>query len=273
MNRGQSLVSADELHAELDHVVLLDCRFDLMDKGAGARAYAAGHIPGAQYLHLEQDLSGPVGVHGGRHPLPDPAVFAHRLAGLGIDHQTPVVAYDDNRFMPAARLWWMLRALGYRNVRLLDGGIAAWTASGGVLDTRTPKPRPVSAPPVGEYQGRLSIDGVRRAITAGALLVDCRDEVRYQGLEEPIDPVAGHIPGAVNLPWQGATDVRGLALDESSQKRRLASLEDERRLVVYCGSGVSACVNLFALHLLGRDDVQLYAGSWSDWCSYMEAPG
>jgi thiosulfate/3-mercaptopyruvate sulfurtransferase len=265
MGRGQSLICADELQAELGKAVLLDCRFDLMDKDAGARGHAAGHIPGAHYLHLERDLSGPVGPHGGRHPLPDPAVFARRLANLGIDRQTPVVAYDDNGFMPAARLWWMLRALDYPAVRLLDGGIAAWTAAGGALETDTPR-----APPVGDYRGRLSIDGVRQAITAGALLVDCRDEARYQGLEEPIDPVAGHIPGAVNLPWQGATDATGFALDEAFQEQRLAPLNGDRQIVLYCGSGVSACVNLFALHLLGRDDAALYAGSWSDWCSWME---
>ena len=211
-----------------------------------------------------------MGKHGGRHPLPDPGVFAQRLADLGIDRQTPVVAYDDSGFMPAARLWWMLRALGYRHVRLLDGGIAAWTAGGGALESDVPRARPVSAPPVGDYQGRLTIDGVRRAITAGALLVDSRDAARYQGLEEPIDPVAGHIPGAVNLPWRDATDDRGLALGESCQRQRIALLEDDRQLVFYCGSGVSACVNLFALHLLGRDDALLYAGSWSDWCSYLE---
>jgi thiosulfate/3-mercaptopyruvate sulfurtransferase len=163
----------------------------------------------------------------------------------------------------------MLRALSYQQVRLLDGGIGAWVASGGKLDTDTPRPQPVAPPLVGDYGRQRNIDGVRRAMGNGAVLVDSRDAVRYQGLEEPIDPVAGHIPGALNLPWQGVTDSQGFALDKEAQLRRLASLESDRELVVYCGSGVSACVNLLALHLVGRDDAVLYPGSWSDWCSYL----
>jgi thiosulfate/3-mercaptopyruvate sulfurtransferase len=196
------------------------------------------------------------------------------MALLGVDRSTPVVAYDDQGFMPAARLWWMLRALGYGKVRLLDGGIAAWLAIGGGLDSDEPRAQPVTAPVVGEYLGTVDIDGVRHALGAGALLIDSRDAARYQGLEEPIDPVAGHIPGALNLPWQEVTDCQGLTLDEQAQKRRLAMLEAGRDLVVYCGSGVSACVNLLALHLVGRDDARLYPGSWSDWCSYLtDLPG
>ena len=191
------------------------------------------------------------------------------MARLGIDRSSRVVAYDDNGFMPAARLWWMLRALNYDHVRLLDGGIDAWTAGGGQLDTDSPRANPVEPSVVGDYRGKCNIDGVRRALGEGAMLVDSRDAARYQGLEEPIDPVAGHIPGALNLPWQEATDGDGFALDKEDQRQRLASLEPDRELVVYCGSGVSACVNLLALHLAGRDDAVLYPGSWSDWCSYM----
>ena len=273
MDNNQALISAEELLATQAEVVILDCRFSLADAGAGARAHAEGHIPGAHYLHLERDLSGPVEKHGGRHPLPDPAVFVERLAQLGVDRGTSVVAYDDNGFMPAARLWWMLRALDYPSVRLLDGGIQAWTAAGGKLDTDSPRPQPVSAPVVGDYRGKLNIEGVRRAMGEGALLVDSRDPARYEGLEEPIDPIAGHIPGALNLPWQGVTDSQGLALDEEGQARRLSSLEEDRDLVVYCGSGVTACVNLLALHLAGREDAILYPGSWSDWCSWINEAG
>ena len=268
MSNYDSLVSASDLQDCLEDVVVVDCRFSLMDPGAGARAHAEGHIPGAHYLHLERDLSGPVGEHGGRHPLPDAAVFVDRLATLGIDRSTAVVAYDDNGFMPAARLWWMLRALGYLNVRLLDGGIQAWLAVGGKLDTDSARGEAVPPPVVGDYGGKCDIEGVRSAMAAGAQVLDSRDAARYQGLEEPIDPIAGHIPGALNLPWQGVTDSQGFALDEEAQLRRLAILEEDRQLVVYCGSGVSACVNLFALHLVGREGATLYAGSWSDWCSY-----
>ena len=266
----QTLVKAVELADRHDDFVILDCRFSLGDPGAGARAYADGHIPGAHYVHLERDLSGPVGEHGGRHPLPEPGEFAGRLARIGIGRDTPVVAYDDNGFAFAARLWWMMKALHYRDVRLLDGGLAAWRSAGGALDTGVPAARPVRPPAVGDYGGTVDMQGVRRALAAGAQLVDSRDALRFQGIEEPIDPVAGHIPGALNLPWQGATDESGRMLDAASQAQRLSVLDGERELVVYCGSGVTACVNLLALHLAGRDGARLYPGSWSDWCSYPE---
>ncbi len=266
----QTLIRAETLQARLGEVVVLDCRFSLGNSGAGARAYAEGHIPSAHYLHLERDLSGPVGEHGGRHPLPAAADFAARLAQLGIDRKTPVVAYDDNNFAFAARLWWMMRALDYRDVRLLDGGLAAWRAAGGGLDTATPLARPVTVPVVGDYRGTLDMSAVRHARQADAQLVDSRDPPRYQGLEEPIDPVAGHIPGALNLPWQGVSDQQGLALSPQAQRERLAVLPPDRELVVYCGSGVTACVNLLALELAGYHGARLYPGSWSDWCSYQE---
>jgi thiosulfate/3-mercaptopyruvate sulfurtransferase len=266
----QTLVTAQELAARRNEFVILDCRFSLGDPGAGARAYADGHIPGAHYIHLERDLSGPVAEHGGRHPLPEPGDFAGRLARFGIDRDTLVVAYDDNGFAFASRLWWMMRALHYRNVRLLDGGLGAWRAAGGALDTGVPVATPVAAPPVGDYGGKLDMQGVREARAAGALLVDSRDAPRFQGIEEPIDPVAGHIPGAVNLPWQGATDDSGCMLEPERQLARFGVLDPGRDLVVYCGSGVTACVNLLALHLAGRDGARLYPGSWSDWCSHEE---
>lgn len=266
----QTLITAGELADRHNEFVILDCRFSLGDSGAGARAYADGHIPGAHYLHLERDLSAPAGPHGGRHPLPAPAGFAARLAQIGIGRDTPVVAYDDNGFAFASRLWWMMKALHYRHVRLLDGGLGAWRSAGGALDTGVPAARPVSPPVVGDYGGKVDMQGVRRARAAGALLVDSRDAPRFQGIEEPIDPVAGHIPGAVNVPWQGATDASGYMLDAETQAARLSVLDPGKELVVYCGSGVTACVNLLALHLAGRDRARLYPGSWSDWCSYEE---
>lgn len=266
----QTLISAEALRERLGEVVLLDCRFSLAASGAGARSYAEGHIPTAHYLHLERDLSGPVGEHGGRHPLPPAADFAARLATLGIDRSTAVVAYDDNGFAFAARLWWMMRALDYGSVRLLDGGLSAWRAAGGGLDTGVPSAEPVDPPVVGDYQGKLDMQAVRRAREAGAQLVDSRDAPRYQGLEEPIDPVAGHIPGALNLPWQDVSNDEGLALPAEAQRERFAKLPPDRELVVYCGSGVTACVNLLALELAGHRGARLYPGSWSDWCSYEE---
>jgi thiosulfate/3-mercaptopyruvate sulfurtransferase len=265
------LVEADRL-ADHPETVLVDCRFSLGDPEEGRRLYHAGHIPGAFHLDLNRDLSGPVGAHGGRHPLPAPAVFAATLAGLGIGPTTAVVAYDANRLAFAARLWWMMRAIGFRPPRLLNGGYQAWLDSGGAVQRDVPRATPVRAETVA-FAGCCDIDGLRRAQGAGATLVDAREARRYRGLEEPIDPVAGHIPGALNHPWQGVTDASGRVLDEPGQRAHWGDTLDAEALVVYCGSGVTACVDLFSLALLGRDDATLYAGSWSDWCSYLPKPG
>jgi thiosulfate/3-mercaptopyruvate sulfurtransferase len=262
-----ALVAPEDREA-LARVVLLDCRFSLADPGAGRAAYLAGHLPGAHYLHLERDLAGPAGAHGGRHPLPEPRHFAATLAGLGVHPGSEVVAYDDNGFAGAARLWWMMRSLGYRPPRLLDGGYRAWLAAGGQPETAVPRPTPCEAPAVGHWTGCCDIEGLRVAQAAGAQLVDSREPRRFEGLEEPIDPVAGHIPGAHNRPWQGVS-VEGRLQDEAGLREHWGELLEEGSLVVYCGSGVTACVNLFTLARLGRHDPVLYAGSWSDWCSYL----
>jgi thiosulfate/3-mercaptopyruvate sulfurtransferase len=248
--------------------MVFDCRFDLADPAAGARDYAAGHIPGAFYLHLDNDLSGPRGEHGGRHPLPAPAQFAATLARYGVGPDSEVVAYDDSRLAFASRLWWLMRAAGYRPPRLLNGGYAAWLGTGGRVSTRVEAPLSVAAPATG-FAGYCDIEGLREQQAAGALLVDAREERRYLGLEEPIDPVAGHIPGAVNRPWLELTEADGRLRGGSELRDFWGDVLAAERLVVYCGSGVTACVNLLSLALLGRDDALLYAGSWSDWCSYL----
>ncbi|TDG15002.1 sulfurtransferase [Seongchinamella unica] len=269
MSYEQQLIEAEALR-EAENVVVVDCRFSLKDPDAGRAAYEAGHIPGACYLDLNRDLSSPVQAHGGRHPLPDAATLARTLADCGIGPQTAVVAYDDSGFAFAARLWWLLRSLGYRSPRLLNGGYAAWLQAGGEVEQGVSRPVAVGDICVdARLRGSCDIDGLAQLQGAGALLVDSREPRRYQGLEEPIDPVAGHIPGAVNHPWQGVTDEAGRALDEAGQRAHWGSTLDAPELVVYCGSGVTACVNLFSLALLGRDDATLYAGSWSDWCSYL----
>ena len=168
----QILIDPEALQERLGEVVLLDCRFELSDPGAGVRAYTAGHIPGAHYIHLERDLSGPVQTRGkfhpgGRHPLPAPADFAARMARLGVDRRTPVVAYDDHRFAFAARLWWMLRALDYGDVRLLDGGLRGWLDAGGSLATGVTSSKPVAPPVVGDYAGKLDYEAVLAAKSAG----------------------------------------------------------------------------------------------------------
>lgn len=263
-----SLIQAEELLAPGERVIF-DCRFSLANPGQGRAEYAAGHIPGAHYLHLDEDLSGAKGEHGGRHPLPGPADFAATLARYGVGLGTEVVVYDDSRIAMASRLWWLMRSMGYRPPRILDGGYQAYLAAGGEVEMEEPRPRPCAVPEVGEFTGYCDIDGLRLAQAGGALLVDSREEARYQGLEEPIDPVAGHIPGAINRPWQGVTGTDGRVLDAAALEAHWGDALEAEALVVYCGSGVTACVNLFSLALLGREDATLYAGSWSDWCSYL----
>ncbi len=249
--------------------VLFDCRFSLADPGAGYALYLEGHIPGAHYLDLNRDLSGVTAAHGGRHPLPAPADFAALLARHGVNPDTQVVAYDDSRFAFAARLWWLMRSLGYRPPRLLDGGYQAFLAAGGSPCNACTEPLAGPVTAATGFTGYCDIDGLRTLIAAGAVLVDSREERRYQGLEEPIDPVAGHIPGAINRPWQGVTSADGRARTAAGLREHWGDALESGQLVVYCGSGVTACVNLFSLALLDRHDATLYAGSWSDWCSYL----
>jgi thiosulfate/3-mercaptopyruvate sulfurtransferase len=212
-----------------------------------------------------------VARHGGRHPLPDVRQLTARLASLGIHPGARVVAYDDARFAFAARFWWLLRALGYRPPELLDGGYAGWLADGGAVEQAVPQPVPCAVPSAEVYRGVVDITALASLQAAGSLLLDSRDPARYAGLEEPLDPVAGHIPGALNLPWQAVSDAQGCLLDDARLSAHFAGLPEGRPRVVYCGSGVTACVNLFALARTGDESALLYAGSWSDWCSHLTA--
>jgi len=265
------LISVDELAAcyREPGTVIADCRFALQDTELGARHYAAGHIRGSHYLHLDRDLSSPKQKHGGRHPLPDVERFEQTLRALGIDNDTLVVAYDDSRGAFAARLWWLLRYFGHDRVRVLDGGYRAWCDAG--LPVSTDAPQPAAGKFTACVRPELLVN--REAVIAlrgapGHLLVDSRESPRYLGLEEPIDPHAGHIEGARNYPWQEVTDEHGRFKAADAQRVRWGDALAAEDIVVYCGSGVTACANLLSLAELGRDDARLYAGSWSDWCSY-----
>lgn len=257
-------------------VVVVDCRFALADTGLGERQYAEAHIPGAAYLHLDRDLSGAKAAHGGRHPLPDVDVLAAKLSAIGINSEPPtlVVAYDDSRFGFAARLWWLLRYLGHERVQVLDGGFAAWRAAGLPVSQGRESDTPAQARsghfvPRVQAQRVVDIDYVKTVRDrTDVTLIDSREERRYLGLEEPIDPIAGHIPGAKNFPWQQVTDDRAQLRSEAEQRAHWGEVAKADELVVYCGSGVTASVNLLSLAEIGRDDAKLYAGSWSDWCSY-----
>ncbi len=275
MTYPRNLVSADWLAQHLNdpRVVVVDCRFALGDPSQGAQQYAAGHIPQAEYLDLNQDLSGPVQPHGGRHPLPDLATFGRRLSAIGVESNGPdstlVVAYDDSRFAFAARLWWLLRHLGHDNVAVLDGGWSGWVEGGYFTSTNLPDRGAGKFVPAPRHDWIVDIEAVRHR-PSGTLLIDSRSPERYRGEVEPIDPVAGSIPGAVNYFWQDISTGSGQMKPATELAHHWTELDDADEVIVYCGSGVTACVNLLAQAVAGRPVAKLYPGGWSDWCSYFE---
>lgn len=258
-------------------LALIDCRFDLMHPAAGRQAFLGAHIPGARYADLNHDLAAPAGADTGRHPLPASAAFAAALTRLGIANESQVIAYDDANGSFAARLWWMLRWVGHDAVAVLDGGFQAWRKLGGPLQSGEPAPAAVghlSFTPRPAGAALITTAALERALfaltphTPKPLLVDARAPQRFAGLVEPIDPVAGHIPGAVNLPFADnlAADNRFLPAAQLKQQwlQRLGGTAPEN-LIVMCGSGVTACHNLLSLELAGLPGAKLYAGSWSEW--------
>lgn len=268
------LISVAELAEcyQRDNVVVIDCRFTLADPQAGESQYAADHIPGSRYAHLDRDLSGPRGVHGGRHPLPDEQALTATFGALGISSEPPslVVAYDDSRFAFASRLWWLLRYCGHDNVKVLDGGYRAWRDANLPIDRELPKTKTATFVAKTRPQMVIAIEAVKNIhAQPDSVLIDSREAPRFLGIEEPIDPVAGHIDGAVNYPWQQVSDETGLFNPIAAQRARWGGVAEANNIVVYCGSGVTACANLLSLAEIGRDDARLYAGSWSDWCSYL----
>ena len=255
--------------------VVIDCRFSLADTSLGEQQYQQGHIPGAHYFHLDRDLSGPKQPNGrgGRHPLPDPEPLTQKLRAAGVNALTPVVVYDDSRFGFAARAWWLLRYLGHEQVAVLDGGYQAWLQAGEAVDKRAPASKAGQFEPAPRRDWIVDIDEIRQDMataTPQLTLIDSREARRYQGFEEPIDPIAGHIPGALNRPWQEVSNEQGFAVSAEAQQARWQGLQG-RSLAVYCGSGVTACANLLSLAIAGIP-AKLYPGSWSDWCAYPDTP-
>jgi thiosulfate/3-mercaptopyruvate sulfurtransferase len=252
--------------------VLLDCGFDLGDPGAGERAWQQAHLPGAHYLHLDRDLSGPRqdanGRFRGRHPLPDRGALAARLGQCGIGAATPVVCYDAQGGVYAARAWWLLAWLGHEDVALLDGGVAAWRAAGGTLDAAPPRAAAAVAPyPVhAAALTTVEADAVRAGL--GRLnLVDARAAERFRGEVEPLDSAAGHIPGARNHCFKDNLATDGRFKDASALAALWQPLAARGDVVHYCGSGVTACHNLLAAAHAGLGMGTLYPGSWSEWSS------
>ncbi len=267
------LITTDWLAAHLDDPALrvADVRWSLLEPAAGRREYEAGHVPGAVFLDLDADLCGPPGA-GGRHPLPRVERFAEVCARAGIGASTHVVAYDAGGGATAARLWWLLRWLGHERVSLLDGGFARWTGEERPLEAGTVSPPRVTF--VARPRAGLAIDAgalERRRRDPSTLVIDSRVPERYEGRTEPVDPVAGHVPRARNHPLaenlRGADDPRFRAPAELRERFVALGADRADRVVCYCGSGVNACQNLFALELAGFGNGLLYEGSWSDWCS------
>src|ERR1700690_692425 len=259
-------------------VAILDCRFDLAAPEAGRQAYLREHIRGARYADLNRDLSGPVTSSSGRHPLPAPDLITAQLGELGVGDATQVIAYDQANGAFAARAWWLLRWLGHAGVAVLDGGFRAWVAAGGALDSGEPQGGAARGfTPRIDHEAVLSTAELIEALKdRRRLLVDARAEERFTGAVEPLDPVAGHVPGAVNHPFAAnlSGDGRFLAPDEL-KRRWLARLPGAApgNVIGMCGSGVTACHNLLALELAGLHGAKLYAGSWSEWIRIRKAPG
>lgn len=263
----QTLISGAELQAlPPEKLLLIDAGFDLADTSAGERAYAAAHLPGAHYLHLDRDLSAVKTGTNGRHPLPDRAAFAARLAALGLNTDTQVVTYDGQGGMYAARLWWMLRWIGHAAVAVLDGGQATWT---GALTAEVPTAKPgnfkIGAPRVSQVDAA----GLR-ALLGRVRLIDARAPERFRGEVEPLDKQAGHIPGARNRLFKMnlASDGRFKPADQLKAEFSALLGNDQPGTVIHsCGSGVTACHNLLAMEQAGLVGSVLYPGSWSEWSS------
>lgn len=268
----RTIVDMQALHAKLEdpRVVIVDCRFSLTDKEKGLQDYQQGHIPGAVYAHLDDDLSGEI-IPGrtGRHPLPSVEEFVAKLQTWGVANDSQVIAYDDSHGGIAARLWWMLRWLGHDWVAVLNGGWKYWTEQGGRVESM------VCTPPQSNFEARnttdMSVDAdyVDRIKNDDAfLLLDARAAERYRGEVEPIDPVAGHIEGAINRPFLHNLRDDGLWKKSDMLREELSDLMRNRtpeHTIFYCGSGVTACHNVLAMNHAGLGWGKLYPGSWSEW--------
>jgi thiosulfate/3-mercaptopyruvate sulfurtransferase len=268
-----TLISTENLAGHLDDPAwaIVDCRFDLADTDWGEQQYLAGHLPGAAYAHLDRDLSGPKTGTNGRHPLPEIETFKARLGQWGIGPGVQVVAYDQDNGMYASRLWWLLRFLGHEAVAVLDGGVAKWRA-----EDRPLRAGPEAREPrtfVGEprYEMRLTAADVEmwRKLPSRRL-IDARAPERFRGETEPLDRVAGHIPGALNYFYKDNVNLNGTFLAPEKLRAQFQALLGDiaaENTAVYCGSGVSAAHDLLAMEVAGLRGEKLYAGSWSEWCS------
>lgn len=270
------LIHASQLEAILNsnsNIVICDCRFDLTQTSAGRDAYTAGHIPGAIYVDLDKDLSDIKTGTNGRHPLPSPDHWAKKRQHLGIDTQTHVIAYDNQGSVYASRLWWMLRAIGHQKVQILNGGLATWKGAISTV-TRVPTPLHHSLKPQ-QYQGLILVDAVLENISSpNKIVIDARSADRFHGQNETIDPVGGHIPGAINRFFKDNLVLSEFKPAEVIRQEFTDLLGNTQasNVIHQCGSGVTACHNLLAMEIAGLSGSLLYAGSWSEWCSDPQRP-
>ena len=272
------LVTTQELADRLGDPgwVVFDARHDLADPGKGRKAYQAGHIPGAFFLHLDDDLAGPKTGKNGRHPLPGLPAFAAKIEERGVGPDTRVVVYDDSSGSYAVRLWWMLRWLGHERVALLDGGFPLWIQEGRPVSSQAPPSRKgafAARPRLGATVDAHFVERFRQ--DHAQKLIDARAPERYNGLIEPLDPVAGHVPGAANRFWKQNLSPDGRFKPAESLRAEFLGLlgaADPAKVVHMCGSGVTACHNLFAMELAGLPGGRLYPGSWSEWCADPSRP-
>ncbi|NOT84426.1 MAG: sulfurtransferase [Methylococcaceae bacterium] len=266
-----TLINATTLHQNLNTPdwVIIDSRFSLADTEAGAKAYRQGHIPEARYAHLDKDLSSTITSVTGRHPLPDFRLLAEKLGQWGISNNSQVIVYDDASGIFAGRLWWLLRSLGHEKVAVLDGGLKHWQKLGLPITTTLPSPTPSTFRAyLNEGAWLNAIQVQNRLAQKNICLIDARTPERFRGEQEPIDPVAGHIPGAMNRPFQKNLDSDGLFLTAGQLRQQFKQLLGNtlpEQVVHTCGSGVTACHNLLAMEHAGLTGSKLYAGSWSEW--------
>ena len=267
----RTLITAEHLRENLQapNWAIVDCRSDLADPAAGERAYAAGHVPGAVYAHLDRDLSSPITPASGRHPLPEPTALARTLGRLGIDANVQVVVYDQDSGAFAARLWWLLRWLGHEGVAVLDGGWAEWLRRGYETSTTPATQMPRRFEPHVQHDFFVTADQVGSLVRdPTARVLDARAPERYAGTVEPIDTVGGHIPGAHNHPFAANLDANKRFLQPADLRQRFTSALSgiaPGRAIAMCGSGVTACHLLLGMEHAGLNGAKLYAGSWSEW--------
>jgi len=266
-----TLVSTDTLNQQLNNPnwIIIDCRFSLADTEAGTKAYRYGHIPNARYAHLDKDLSSQITDFTGRHPLPNFSLLAKKLGAWGVTNNSQVIAYDDAGGAFAGRLWWLLRCMGHDKVAVLDGGIKQWQKQGLPITTALPAVKPAAFRAYLNDSAWLNAIQVENGTARKSVcLIDARTPERYRGEQEPIDPVAGHIPGALNRAFQLNLDSNGLFLTPEQlrkQFKQLIGTTSPEQVVHYCGSGVTACHNLLAMEYAGLTGSKIYAGSWSEW--------